>query len=739
MSLSKQLYIIIAFIFFIIFSGNFLISVNNMKGYLETESSTKAQDTATSIGMSLRPLISNKDDAEIESIIKAISNSGFYKEIRLEDADFIIKSDQLIKASTDLDEEDWEITNISVDPKYGYVEKVESDKQLNEQLLKLEDERDEIDLDDPFDNNDKYRYVPSLIYKKGGNITFNFTAINKDKKVDTFANITINKVLLKETRNIKFESVPQWFIRLIPIHLEEKYSEISDGWNTSAIIYVSPNPGEAYAKLYEQAVNSIIYAIIAFIISIILLFIFIQFILKPLKRIEILAKDIAKGKFNVIDPLPWTTEIKNVSIAMNDMSRKIEAMINKLTNNLANLSKKLSEDELTGLSLKQTLRTDIKQMFIKKESGYLFDIRIDNLAGYVKTHTDNEIDNYITSFANSLKNVNIKDEDIQLKAYRIFGSEFLLIVKRCNYDCARLIASKLKKEFNLLSEKFKLNEVAHIGGTPFNTLGTLNEMRQAAHEAYEKAKLIGPNEYFIRDKNDLSRDMGVWRDLISQIIDNNDFVVDFINNTYKLDDDEKIIMQEAFTNAKDKEGNPIPIGSFISIAEKYEKIVDFDKAVINKIINYILINNIKHKICINLSMDSIANHSFMKWLEKIINTNKEIDSQLVFSLSAYSVAKEMELFKNFCELIHKNRAKIIIKRFESKFIPTENLKTFNVDYIRLARDYTIQMNKDKSKIEFVESINELGNLLNIKVCAEDVKDKEDLEIVKRLKLFAISR
>ncbi|QDF28244.1 bifunctional diguanylate cyclase/phosphodiesterase [Halarcobacter anaerophilus] len=739
MSLSKQLYIIIAFIFFIIFSGNFLISVNNMKGYLEVESSTKAQDTATSIGMSLRPLIKDKEDAEIESIIKAISNSGFYKEIRLEDADFIIKSNELIKASTDLDDEDWKITKISVDPKYGYVEKVESDKQLNEQLLKLEDEEDEIDVSDPFDNDEKYRYVPSSLYKKGGNITFDFTAQKGDKSVDTFANITINKVLIKETRNIKFESVPQWFIRLIPITLEEKRSEISDGWNTSAIIYVSPNPGEAYAKLYEQARNSIIYAIIAFAVSIVLLLIFVQFILRPLKRIEGLAKDIAKGKFDVINPLPWTTEIKNVSIAMNDMSRKIEAMINKLTNNLANLSKKLSEDELTGLSLKQTLGTDIKQMFIKKETGYIFDIRIDNLSGYVKTHTDTEIDDYIINFAEKLKNVTIEEEDVEIKAYRIFGSEFLVVAKRCNYDCARVIASKLKREFNHLSEKFELNEIAHIGGTPFNELGTLDEMRQAANEAYEKAKLIGPNEYFIRDKNDLSRDMNAWRDLITEIIDNNHFIVDFINNTYMLKDEENLIMQEAFTNAKDKENNPIPIGSFISIAEKYEKIIDFDKAVISKIIDYILINNIKHDICINLSMDSIANNTFISWLENTINTNKEISKQLVFSLSAYSVAKDMELFKNFCETVHNSNAKIIIKRFESKFIPTENLKTFNVDYIRLARDYTSDMNKDRSKIEFVESINELGNLLNIKVCAEAVKEEKDLETVKKLKLFAISR
>lgn len=42
MSLSKQLYIIISFIFLLIFTGNFIISVKNTKEYLELESLTKA-------------------------------------------------------------------------------------------------------------------------------------------------------------------------------------------------------------------------------------------------------------------------------------------------------------------------------------------------------------------------------------------------------------------------------------------------------------------------------------------------------------------------------------------------------------------------------------------------------------------------------------------------------------------------------------------------------------------------
>ena len=102
MSLSKQLYIIISIIFFMIFTGNFIISVNNTKEYLETESVTKAQDTATLLGMSLKSLLKDKNDPEIESTINAIANRGFYKEIRLENSYFSIKDSDLIKNSIDL-------------------------------------------------------------------------------------------------------------------------------------------------------------------------------------------------------------------------------------------------------------------------------------------------------------------------------------------------------------------------------------------------------------------------------------------------------------------------------------------------------------------------------------------------------------------------------------------------------------------------------------------------------------
>ena len=234
--------------------------------------------------------------------------------------------------------------------------------------------------------------------------------------------------------------------------------------------------------------------------------------------------------------------------------------------------------------------------------------------------------------------------------------------------------------------------------------------------------------------------MDEWKNLIFDIVDNSKFELKYIGNAYTLDNStNNIIMQEAFATIKDKDNLDIPIGTFVSIAERYEKIIDFDKKIITKVINNILINKIQHSISINLSLESISNTSFILWLEKTIQEHKSIASQLAFSITAYAVAKDVDKFKFFADEMHQCGAKVIIKRFESKFIPLNNIKDFNLDYIRLAREYTHNITNDSSKQSFIEAIVELSNLLNIQLFAENVHDDEDLETIKKLEVYAASR
>ncbi|MGQ8365246.1 bifunctional diguanylate cyclase/phosphodiesterase [Glaciecola sp. 1036] len=88
MSLSKQLGIGFFLILLLIFVGTLWLNIQNTREYIEQQLESHAQDTATSLGLSITPYIGNDDDlAIVETMQQAIFDRGYYQKIVLTDTD----------------------------------------------------------------------------------------------------------------------------------------------------------------------------------------------------------------------------------------------------------------------------------------------------------------------------------------------------------------------------------------------------------------------------------------------------------------------------------------------------------------------------------------------------------------------------------------------------------------------------------------------------------------------------
>ena len=635
MSLSKQLLILISALFLMIFSLNLLLSVNNIRSYLEGESQIHAQDTATSLGLSLSPYMVEETDPIIETTMNAIFDMGYYQEIK---------------------------------------------------LLNVE-----------------------------------------------------NQPLVTLTNKKEFEGIPDWFVEMISMKTATAESEISTGWSISGVIYVTINPGYAYLKVYEQAKSSFYYSLAAFVLSIVLLLLVLRFTLSSLKRIDQMALTIAGGRFETIEQLPWTTEVRNVTASMNIMSRKIEGAIKNLNTKLDGIGKKLQQDDLTGLYKKSSFEIDMKKLFVADDvEAFIFMIKVDGLGGLVKELDNDAIDQFLKDFAQVLAIISEQCVDVEMTAYRFFGSEFALLVKQVNFKQTEEIAKLLSSALAELGEKYKKQDIAHIGVAPFNPFSTTDEVVLAANEAYEQAQLIGANSYYIRTSENRAKDIAEWKSLVFNIVDNHDYKVSFVEHVESFQTG-RLLMEEAFTQAVDKKGNVIPMGTFISIAEKFEKIVDLDKGVTSQVVEYIKTKKIQHAVAINLSARTIKNSHFRSWLAQLIKQNSSISQQLVFSISAYAVAKEVGVYKEFIDFVHRLNAKVIIKRFETQSMSPEVAKELTPDFIRLARDIGNGIATDVGKKAFVETMQEFAELLDISVLAENVHAEDDFTCIKAIGIAGTSR
>jgi diguanylate cyclase (GGDEF)-like protein len=85
MSLSKQLISLIAILLMLVFFGTVGISVQNTRDYLTQQLQSHAQDTATSLGLSITPAITADDTPMVNSMVDAIFDRGYYRSIVIKD------------------------------------------------------------------------------------------------------------------------------------------------------------------------------------------------------------------------------------------------------------------------------------------------------------------------------------------------------------------------------------------------------------------------------------------------------------------------------------------------------------------------------------------------------------------------------------------------------------------------------------------------------------------------------
>ncbi|WP_241176789.1 cyclic di-GMP receptor LapD [Citrobacter portucalensis] len=83
MSLFKQLLLAISLFMMVVFSGNFIVTLESSRNQSNNQLLSHAQDAATALGVSLTPNVN--DPAMIELMVSSIFDSGYYKKIRIVD------------------------------------------------------------------------------------------------------------------------------------------------------------------------------------------------------------------------------------------------------------------------------------------------------------------------------------------------------------------------------------------------------------------------------------------------------------------------------------------------------------------------------------------------------------------------------------------------------------------------------------------------------------------------------
>ncbi|MGL5935149.1 MAG: sensor domain-containing protein, partial [Cetobacterium sp.] len=402
-------------------------------------------------------------------------------------------------------------------------------------------------------------------------------------------------------------------------------------------------------------------------------------------------------------------------------------------NQEARIKKMAYTDSLTGLANRRGLYDFMENELVQNdEDATIMFMDLDNFKHLNDIFGHQHGDDILIEFGEDLQKICV-DGFVS----RIGGDEFVIVWKgKMNRDNATEIADRI---LDLLTgKKIKFTKLsASIGIVTGNTgAETIDNFLTKGDLALYKAKDQGKNQYVFYNK-----DLDKKRCLDEEIEQD-------LRNALEKDELE-LYYQPQYCCNKNLEGleallrwnNPkysrIPIIEIINIMEKSVLIDEIGSFIIKTAFEFSKeINQNRDKkiiVSVNISAVQIMKHNFIRNIKKIIDSigvnPKYIGIEITETVLLQNIGENMLKIKELKDI----GMKISLDDFGTGYSAFNYLVKLPLSNIKIDKSFVWGMKESQEYRTLVKLCIDTAHALNLKVIAEGVETKEDLELLKYMK------
>lgn len=192
---------------------------------------------------------------------------------------------------------------------------------------------------------------------------------------------------------------------------------------------------------------------------------------------------------------------------------------------------------------------------------------------------------------------------------------------------------------------------------------------------------------------------------------------------------------EALVRMLGEDGEIVPPGKFIPIAEKTGLIYEIDLRVVELAVKALKqFREDGRPIClaVNLSARAIINNDYIEYVNKIVIDAGLQPSDLMFELTETSAVEDVGHAAELIREFRRRGFRFSLDDFGVGFSSWYYLRQLSVDYVKLDGSFVKNMAVDYEDRLFVQSINTVVQGLGKKSVAEFVGDRETLKLLSQL-------
>ncbi len=192
---------------------------------------------------------------------------------------------------------------------------------------------------------------------------------------------------------------------------------------------------------------------------------------------------------------------------------------------------------------------------------------------------------------------------------------------------------------------------------------------------------------------------------------------------------------ELLIRLSDENGNPIPPDEFISAAEYYSMMPTLDRWVIKKVFKQL--SSIPEQkplpvFAINLSGQSLNDPQFLDFILKEIKSSGVHPQMLCFEITEQVAVEDITMINALMVSLKALGCKFSLDDFGTGVSSYGYLRSLDVDYLKIDGSFVKNIVNDEVAKTMVQSINQVGHTMNLKVIAEYVENKEIIHLLREM-------